>query len=107
MIFAQEIGPGSFVAAVPDSSFYDDPSMCERQVRFKFCKKESTLAACAETSLKEHSRVLVIGGTNARAYSRHRRLCRYERLPSRGWLPPQSNQSRTQQSQSAVHLVIG
>src|ERR1700674_5799933 len=36
------------VAVVPGSSFYDDPAMGARQVRFTFCKKESTLAACAE-----------------------------------------------------------
>src|ERR1700686_5086564 len=36
------------IAVVPGSSFYDDPKMGSRQVRFTFCKKESTLAACAE-----------------------------------------------------------
>ena len=36
------------IAVVPGSSFYDDQSMGARQVRFTFCKKESTLAACAE-----------------------------------------------------------
>jgi aminotransferase len=36
------------VAVVPGSSFYDDQAMGARQVRFTFCKKESTLAACAE-----------------------------------------------------------
>jgi aspartate/methionine/tyrosine aminotransferase len=36
------------IAVVPGSSFYDDPSQGARQVRFTFCKKESTLAACAE-----------------------------------------------------------
>jgi aminotransferase len=36
------------VAVVPGSSFYDDPAMGARQVRFTFCKKESTLATCAE-----------------------------------------------------------
>jgi aminotransferase len=36
------------VAVVPGSSFYDDAAMGARQVRFTFCKKESTLAACAE-----------------------------------------------------------
>src|SRR6202521_3303540 len=36
------------VAVVPGSSFYDDPAMGARQVRFTFCKKESTLSACAE-----------------------------------------------------------
>jgi N-succinyldiaminopimelate aminotransferase len=33
---------------VPGSSFYDDPTQGASQVRFTFCKKESTLAACAE-----------------------------------------------------------
>ena len=36
------------IAVVPGSSFYDDPAMGARQVRFTFCKKESTLAAAAE-----------------------------------------------------------
>ena len=36
------------IAVVPGSSFYDDPSQGASQVRFTFCKKESTLAACAE-----------------------------------------------------------
>jgi len=36
------------IAVVPASSFYDEPAMGARQVRFTFCKKESTLAACAE-----------------------------------------------------------
>ncbi len=36
------------VAVVPGSSFYDDPKMGRSQIRFTFCKKESTLAACAE-----------------------------------------------------------
>jgi aspartate/methionine/tyrosine aminotransferase len=36
------------IAVVPGSSFYDDPSQGARQVRFTFCKKESTLAAAAE-----------------------------------------------------------
>ena len=36
------------IAVVPGSSFYDDPSQGANQVRFTFCKKESTLAACAE-----------------------------------------------------------
>ncbi len=36
------------IAVVPGSSFYDDASMGARQVRFTFCKKESTLAAAAE-----------------------------------------------------------
>ena len=36
------------IAVVPGSSFYDDPTMGARQVRFTFCKKDSTLDACAE-----------------------------------------------------------
>jgi aspartate/methionine/tyrosine aminotransferase len=40
------------IAVVPGSSFYDDPSQGARQVRFTFCKKESTLAACAEKLAK-------------------------------------------------------
>jgi len=36
------------IAVVPASSFYDVPEMGASQVRFTFCKKESTLAACAE-----------------------------------------------------------
>ena len=35
------------VAVVPGSSFYDNPAMGAKQVRFTFCKKESTLAAAA------------------------------------------------------------
>jgi len=46
--FAQNLVEKIGVAAVPGSSFYDDPTMGARQVRFTFCKKESTLAACAE-----------------------------------------------------------
>src|SRR6202163_4691461 len=42
------------IAVVPGSSFYDDPRMGARQVRFTFCKKESTLAACAEKLSKLH-----------------------------------------------------
>lgn len=40
----QEIG----VAVVPGSSFYKDPNDGATQVRFTFCKKESTLAAAEE-----------------------------------------------------------
>jgi aminotransferase len=36
------------IAVVPGSSFYYNAAMGARQVRFTFCKKESTLAACAE-----------------------------------------------------------
>ena len=44
----QEIG----VAAVPGSSFYDNPADGSRQVRFTFCKTERTLAAAAERLAK-------------------------------------------------------
>jgi len=40
------------IAVVPGSSFYDEPSMGARQVRFTFCKKDSTLDACAERLAK-------------------------------------------------------
>jgi len=40
----QEIG----VAVVPGSSFYNDPNDGATQVRFTFCKKESTLAAAED-----------------------------------------------------------
>ena len=40
----QDIG----VAVVPGSSFYNDPNDGATQVRFTFCKKESTLAAAEE-----------------------------------------------------------
>jgi aminotransferase len=40
----QDIG----VAVVPGSSFYNDPIDGATQVRFTFCKKESTLAAAEE-----------------------------------------------------------
>ena len=36
------------VAVVPGSSFYGSPSDGSSQVRFTFCKKESTLAAAEE-----------------------------------------------------------
>jgi aminotransferase len=36
------------IAVVPGSSFYYNAAMGACQVRFTFCKKESTLAACAE-----------------------------------------------------------
>jgi aminotransferase len=36
------------VAVVPGSSFYGNPSDGSSQVRFTFCKKESTLAAAEE-----------------------------------------------------------
>jgi aminotransferase len=44
----QEIG----VAAVPGSSFYDNPADGSRQIRFTFCKTERTLAAAAERLAK-------------------------------------------------------
>jgi aminotransferase len=43
------------IAVVPGSSFYYNAAMGARQVRFTFCKKESTLAACAEKLSKLHS----------------------------------------------------
>ena len=42
------------IAVVPASSFYDEPAMGKSQVRFTFCKKESTLAACADRLAKLH-----------------------------------------------------
>jgi len=36
------------IAVVPGSSFYNDPASGARQVRFTFCKKDSTLSAAAE-----------------------------------------------------------
>ena len=44
------------IAVVPGSSFYDEPSMGARQVRFTFCKKDSTLDACAERLSKLRAR---------------------------------------------------
>lgn len=44
------------IAVVPGSSFYNDPASGARQVRFTFCKKESTLAAAAEKLSKLHAR---------------------------------------------------
>jgi aminotransferase len=46
----EEIG----VAVVPGSSFYNDPNDGANQVRFTFCKKESTLAAAEERLAKLH-----------------------------------------------------
>jgi aminotransferase len=40
----KEIG----VAVVPGSSFYHDPKLGSRQVRFTFCKRDETLAAAEE-----------------------------------------------------------
>ena len=47
----EEIG----VAVVPGSSFYNDPNDGANQVRFTFCKKESTLAAAEERLAKLHA----------------------------------------------------
>jgi aminotransferase len=47
----QEIG----VAVVPGSSFYNDARDGASQVRFTFCKKESTLAAAEERLSKLHA----------------------------------------------------
>jgi aspartate/methionine/tyrosine aminotransferase len=43
------------IAVVPGSSFYNDPESGACQVRFTFCKKESTLAAAAERLSKLHA----------------------------------------------------
>jgi len=43
------------VAVVPGSSFYNDPRDGATQVRFTFCKKESTLAAAEERLSKLRS----------------------------------------------------
>jgi aminotransferase len=40
------------IAVVPGSSFYDDAAMGAKQVRFTFCKKDSTLDACEERLAK-------------------------------------------------------
>jgi len=47
----EEIG----VATVPGSSFYNDPRDGAKQVRFTFCKKESTLAAAEARLAKLHA----------------------------------------------------
>jgi aminotransferase len=44
------------VAVVPGSSFYNDPRDGRSQVRFTFCKKESTLAAAEERLSQLHPR---------------------------------------------------
>ena len=60
------------VAVVPGSSFYGNPVDGSSQVRFTFCKKESTLAAAEErlTRLPEHlagfSRACVTAPQNAK-----------------------------------------
>ena len=38
------------VAAVPGSSFYNDPKNGAKQVRFAFCKKDATLEEAARTT---------------------------------------------------------
>ncbi|MEW5977016.1 MAG: aminotransferase class I/II-fold pyridoxal phosphate-dependent enzyme [Acidobacteriota bacterium] len=43
------------VAAVPGSSFYQDPSAAKQQVRFCFCKKEETLAEAGRRLMKLRS----------------------------------------------------
>jgi aminotransferase len=52
--FARFLVEKAGIAVVPGSSFYDDPASGARQVRFTFCKKESTLAAAAEKLSKLH-----------------------------------------------------
>jgi aminotransferase len=42
--FARHLVERVGVAVVPGSSFYQDPASGRRQVRFAFCKKESTMA---------------------------------------------------------------
>lgn len=49
----QEIG----VAVIPGSSFYHDKQLGSQQVRFCFCKKDSTLQAAAERLLKLRERI--------------------------------------------------
>jgi aspartate/methionine/tyrosine aminotransferase len=56
MAFSKYLVEKIGVAVVPGSSFYDDPAMGANQVRFTFCKKESTLAACAEKLSKLRAR---------------------------------------------------
>ena len=53
--FAQYLVEKIGVAVVPGSSFYRDPKDGAKQVRFTFCKKESTLAAAAERLAKLHA----------------------------------------------------
>jgi len=48
----KEIG----VAAVPGSSFYQNPADGRTHIRFTFCKKESTLQAAAERLAKLHAK---------------------------------------------------
>jgi aminotransferase len=48
LAFSRHMVEGIGVAVVPGSSFYDNPRQGAQQIRFTFCKKESTLAAAAE-----------------------------------------------------------
>jgi aminotransferase len=50
--FAMHLVKDIGVAVVPGSSFYNNPADGGRQVRFTFCKKDSTLAAAAEKLTK-------------------------------------------------------
>jgi aminotransferase len=48
LAFAKYLVEKIGVAVVPGSSFYNDPRDGAKQVRFTFCKKESTLAAAEQ-----------------------------------------------------------
>jgi len=50
--FARHLVETIGVAAVPGSSFYDNPAEGGRQVRFTFCKMETTLEAAGERLAK-------------------------------------------------------
>ena len=50
--FAKFLVESVGVAVVPGSSFYNDARNGASQVRFTFCKKESTLAAAEERLYK-------------------------------------------------------
>jgi aminotransferase len=50
--FARHMVEKIGIAVVPGSSFFDDPVMGAKEVRFTFCKKESTLAE-AEAKLSK------------------------------------------------------
>lgn len=54
--FAKYLVKDIGIAVVPGSSFYDDPAMGAKQVRFTFCKKDSTLDACAQSLSKLKSK---------------------------------------------------
>jgi aminotransferase len=45
------------VACVPGSSFYSEPDLGAQQVRFCFCKQDSTLEAAAERLSKLRSKI--------------------------------------------------